>query len=105
MPSHNHPSMTAIIYDKRGRILSIGKNSYIKTHPYQKKLACKCGFPDRIFMHAEIQAILKCKNIDKAYRIFVSRYSSDGKPKNAKPCPICTEAIKLAGIQHITYTI
>jgi len=105
MPSHKQHNITAIIYDKRGRVLSIGKNSYVKTHPYQKELACKCGFPDRIFIHAEIQAILKCKNLTQAHKIFVSRYSIAGKPMNAKPCPICEEAIRLAGIKHVKYTI
>ncbi len=105
MPSCKHHNITAIIYDKRGRVLSIGKNSYIKTHPYQKELACKCGFPDRIFIHAEIQAILKCKNLENAHTIFVSRYSANGKPLNAKPCPICTEAIRLANIKIVKYTI
>ena len=32
----NH-SLTAIIKDKRGNVLAIGKNSYTKTHPYQAK--------------------------------------------------------------------
>ena len=36
--------ITAIIYDKKGRVLSIGQNSYIKTHPYQAKIAKQVGF-------------------------------------------------------------
>jgi hypothetical protein len=27
--------LTAVIYDRKGNVLSIGKNSYIKTHPLQ----------------------------------------------------------------------
>ena len=37
--------MTAIIYDRRGRVLSVGKNSYFKTHTLQAKHAAKVGTP------------------------------------------------------------
>lgn len=97
--------MTAIIYDKRGHPISIGENSYIKTHPYQKKLADAVGMPERMYLHAEIHAITRCKDLSKAHSIFISRYNSHGQPMNAKPCPICTRAIKLAGIKKISYTI
>lgn len=105
MPSARRQEVTAIIYDKHGRILSIGKNSYFKTHPYQKLLAEKCNKPDKIFIHAEVDAILKCRRLDKAHKIFISRFSVAGKPVNAKPCEICAEAIRLAGIKNVTYTI
>lgn len=83
----------------------MAKNDYVKTHPYQKKLADKVGFPHKIYIHAEIHAILKCRNINKAHSIFISRYDFKGNPKNAKPCEICQEAIKLAKIKHIEYTV
>ena len=61
--------VTAIIYDKHGRALSIGKNSYTKTHPIMLKHGIKVGRPQKIYLHAEVEAILKCRNLDKAYRI------------------------------------
>lgn len=97
--------LTAVIYDKRNRILSIGQNSYIKTHPYQAKLANKMGVPCRLFLHAEIAAIIRCKDLQKAHRIFISRFTKDNKPAMAKPCSVCMEAIKQAGIKHIEYTV
>ena len=97
--------MTAIIYDKRGHVLSIGQNSYIKTHPYQKKIANRVGYPDKIYLHAEISAIIRCKDLKKAHSIFISRYNENGDPMNAKPCIVCQEAIKLAGIKNIRYTV
>ena len=36
-------NITAVIYDKRGRVLSIGKNQYLKTHPLQAKHAHAVG--------------------------------------------------------------
>ena len=96
--------ITAIIYDKRGKVLSIGKNSYVKTHPYQAKCAQKVGLPDKQFLHAEIHAIVKCKKLDKAHKIVVMRFDKEGEEKNAKPCPVCQSAIEAAGIKIIEHT-
>lgn len=96
--------VTAIIYDRKGRVLSVGQNSYVKTHPVQAKHAKKVGLPDKQFLHAEIAAIVKCKDLSKAYRIFVSRWNSRGEPILAKPCPICASAIKAAGISIVQHT-
>lgn len=96
--------LTAIIYDKRGRVLSIGKNSYHKTHPLQKKHADEVGLPDKIFLHAEIHAIALCKNLDKAHKIVIMRFDTTGNAKNAKPCPVCESAIKAAGIKEVIHT-
>lgn len=99
----NH-QITAIIYDRRGRIISIGQNSYIKTHPLQAKHARKMGEPYKQFLHAEISAITKCKDLSKAHKIFVTRYNKHGEPSLAKPCPVCMSAIKESGIKIIEHT-
>jgi tRNA(Arg) A34 adenosine deaminase TadA len=99
----NH-SLTAIIKDKRGNVLAIGKNSYTKTHPYQAKCAKEVGLPEKIYLHAEIQAILKCKDLTKAHSIHVFRYGRQNTALNAKPCKICAQAIKIAGIKEIYHT-
>jgi deoxycytidylate deaminase len=96
--------ITAIIYDKRGKVLSIGKNSYVKTHPYQAKCAERVGLPYKQFLHAEIHAIVKCKQIDKAHRITVIRFDKQGNEMNAKPCPVCQSAIQATGIKIIEHT-
>lgn len=96
--------LTAVIYDKRGRILSVGKNNYSKTHPMQKRYAIKVGVPNKQFIHAEIAAIVNCRNLDKAYRIRILRFHRDGSPALAKPCTICMAAITAAGIAVIDHT-
>ena len=96
--------VTAIIFDKRGRPLSIGQNSYIKTHPLQLKIAEKVGLPEKRFIHAEIQSIVKCRDISKAHKIMVMRYNKDGEPVNAKPCKICEQAIALTPIKIVEHT-
>jgi tRNA(Arg) A34 adenosine deaminase TadA len=96
--------ITAIIYDRKGRVLSIGKNSYIKTHPLQAKYANKVGLPEKQYLHAEIAAIVKCRDLAKAHKIEVLRVGRDGSFLLAKPCPVCQSAIKASGIKHIEHT-
>lgn len=97
--------LTAIIKDKKGKILSIGKNSYIKTHPVMYKLALEKGIfePKANFVHAEIDAINRCKNLNKAYKIEVYRLSRNGKYMNSKPCHICRSGILKTNIKVIGY--
>lgn len=84
--------------------MSIGKNSYVKTHPQMKKYAEQVGTPNRIFLHAEIDAIIKCRDLSKAFKIVVIRKKND-KTLLAKPCPICMAAIQDAGIKIIEWSI
>lgn len=97
-------AISAIITDRKGRVLSIGQNSYIKTHPYQAKIARQVGEDDRIFLHAEIHAIIRCKDLSKAHKISIFRFDKQGKPVMARPCEICSTAIKAAGIPIIEHT-
>lgn len=98
-------SITAIIYDKKGRVLSIGQNSYEKTHPLMLKYGKQVGMPERIFLHAEIAAITRCPDITKAHRMLITRYTKDGCSGLAKPCPICESAIKSTNIKIVDYTL
>lgn len=96
--------ITAFIYDRKGNILSIGKNSYVKTHPLQAMHAKACGLEEKIFMHAEINAIAKCRDLSKAYRMVVTRFDAEGKERNAKPCRICSRALSFTGIRELVHT-
>lgn len=100
----SHHQVTALIYDRKGKVLSVGQNSYIKTHPLQAKHALKTGNPEKQFLHAEIHAITRCRNLSKAYKIFVSRYNKMGEPVLAKPCPVCISAIHASGIKYVEHT-
>ena len=97
-------SITAIVYDKRGRILSMGRNSYVKTHPMQAKMARAVGEEHKIFLHAEVDALIKLDDWGKAHRIVVTRFDKNRKPALAKPCKVCEHAIKLAGIKYVEHT-
>lgn len=97
-------NITAIIYDKKGKVLSVGKNSYIKTHPRQAKHANKVGLPEKIFLHAEVDAIVRCADLSRAHRILVTRVTRNGEYGNAKPCPVCVSAIEEAGIKVMEWS-
>lgn len=98
------PNLTAIIYDKRGRVLSIGKNSYVKTHPLQVKYAIRMKKEHSIYLHAEIHAITRCTYLERAHKIVITRVNRKGDFMNAKPCDICMAAISETPIKHIEYT-
>lgn len=97
-------SLKAIIFDKKGKVLSIGYNNYLKTHPYMAKLSAKQGMPQKIFLHAEVSAILKCHDLSKAHKILVTRIGKSGELLLAKPCKICQSAILAAGIKIIEHS-
>jgi tRNA(Arg) A34 adenosine deaminase TadA len=100
----NRVSISATIYNKRGKVIARGENSYVKTHPRQAQNAKEVGDPHKIYLHAEIDALIACRS-GIPYKIKIERYDSVGNPKNAKPCPICELAIKKAGIRFVEYTV
>lgn len=95
-------AITALAYNKAGRLIATGKNSYTKTHPLQAKLAARVGKPDAIYLHAEMAALVKAR--EPVHRLVVLRYDSRGKPKNAAPCAVCQEAFKFFGVKHVEHT-
>lgn len=104
MCNHKH-RITAIIYDKHNRVISIGHNSYIKTHTLQARYAKQVGLDNKIFLHAEMDAIIRAGiKIKNAYKICVFRFNLQGEPRCAKPCPICSEAIRHTPIKIIEHT-
>lgn len=103
MAESQRQKITAIIYDRRGRVLSIGQNSFVKTHPTQAKFAAKVGQPYRQFLHAEIAALIKCSG--RPYKIKIERKNKAGEYRLAKPCPVCELAIKESGIKFVEYSV
>lgn len=98
------PSVTALAYDKRGRILSVGKNSYIKTHPLQAKAAAAVGEDSKVYLHAEVAALVKVRDWSKIYKIVVTRFNYKGEPVCAKPCRVCQYVLNQAGIEIVEHT-
>ena len=95
--------IAAIITDKRNKVLSIGWNSYRKSHPTQLFWAQKSRNKSKIYFHAEIMALVKCKEgIPNA--IYIARVGKRGESRIAKPCDICRNALRSAGIRKVIYT-
>lgn len=95
--------LTATTFCSKGRVIAHGTNNYRKSHPLMSSLASKVGTPERIFLHAEVQALLKSK--DKIVEtLLVQRYNSKGEMTLARPCPVCMEALKMYGVNRVKYT-
>lgn len=56
-----------------------------------------------MYLHAEIQALVRAKS--QGYKIYICRIDCDGNTVMAKPCDICSMAIKEAGIKIVEYTV
>lgn len=97
-------SISAIIYDKRNRIISMGQNSYVVSHPFMAKCSKAVGEPEKIYLHAEVAALVRLKDWSKAYKMVITRYTKDGRPANAQPCRACQHALRLAGINKVVHT-
>jgi deoxycytidylate deaminase len=91
----------AAIYNRRGKLLSVGWNKR-KTHVKQAMWAFMVGQPLRQFLHAEIDALIKCRRGDP-HTIVVVRITSTGLAM-AKPCAVCARAIFDRDIKKIYWT-
>ena len=88
-----------------GRIICYGRNQ-LKTHPLQAKFSDR---PNRIYLHAEIDAIVKflqlhpIQNFCRAEMIVI-RIDSDGLLAPSKPCLGCQKAIITFGFKDIKWS-
>jgi deoxycytidylate deaminase len=98
--------VTATVYDRRGRVLATGENSYNKTHPVMHHYCKRAGeHPNKVYLHAEVAAIIRAgRHSEQPYKIHIARYDKRGRPALAAPCPICRLAINMAGIKEVSYT-
>jgi len=93
-PTGKH-SLAAIAL-RKGRVIAVGRNSYRKTHPIQAKWAKKVGHAERLFLHAEMDALIKARG--RADTIVIVRKNSNGLAL-AAPCPVCKAALLHAGVK------
>lgn len=93
--------IAAAVYDKRGRLISTGVNKPSRSHPRQAHYANRAGMPDRIYLHAELDALIRCRC--DPWAIQIVRIGPKCYPKSSKPCPICRMAIEESGVKEIVY--
>ncbi len=97
--------LKATVYDKKGNILSTATNNYTKTHPQQAFFAQLVGQPARVYLHAELLALLRVPRGSLPYKLSVERYKKDGTEGNAEPCEICKAAMRHYGVTKVEYTL
>lgn len=91
----------AILLNKN-RVVATATNLERKSHPLQARFAERVGLGEKIYLHAEIAALVKCR--EECDTIIVARVNPQHKLRMAKPCPICSLALEEAGISNIHYT-
>jgi len=97
--------ITCTCFDKRGRVISVGTNSYSESSAMMRYYAVKSGNPEKKFNHAEIDAAWKCIKAKKTVaKMLILRYNSQGQFANACPCEVCKCMIEDLGIKHVYYS-
>lgn len=91
----------AVLLNKN-KVIVTAANLEKKSHPIQAKFAERVGLCEKIYLHAEIAALVKCR--EECDTIVVARVNPQGKLRMARPCPICSLALQEAGISKIHYT-
>jgi deoxycytidylate deaminase len=101
--SQSRKKVGALLLQKN-KVITQAVNQDTKSHPIQAKFAHMVGLHEKIYLHAEMSALVRCKS--DADTIVVVRLGghSGHELRNAKPCPICQLAIKEFGVEHIYYT-
>lgn len=99
--SPSHRRVGAVLL-KKTKVIATAVNLEQKSHPLQARLAKRVGLCEKIYLHAEISALIKAK--EEADTIIVARVSKQDKLRMSKPCPICTLALEQAGINNVYYT-
>lgn len=98
-------SISASTFDKKGNLIAQGTNCYKKTSPFQKKFAIMVQKPDRIFWHAECNAMQRSLRTNKVVdRIVVIRYDASGALALAKPCDMCMTMLKHYNVRKVIYS-
>ena len=93
----------AILLNK-SKIVEQAVNLDTKSHPKQADYAKRVGRKEKIYLHAEIAALVKCRV--ECDTIVVARLGGHdhNQLRNAKPCPICQLALEEAGIKNVIYS-
>lgn len=86
---------------KGGRVLALGLNSMRNDPKSAEPCETKLEY---LSEHAELAALRRVKN-PEGITLYVSRISRDGKPALSRPCQNCAEALRLAKVKAVCYTV
>ncbi len=103
--SDHHQYMIGAVISKKNRVISNGCNTLKKTHPLQALYAKLTNNPEAIYLHAEMSAIVRAKEVDlEGATIHIFRRGLGGELRNSRPCDSCMRALIKRGIKKIHYT-
>jgi deoxycytidylate deaminase len=96
-------NMGAVLLSKSGTVLSLGLNSYTKSHP---RIVLNPNYNEfKLYLHAECAAIYKNHKDNKPYAMIIARLGEDNEFRLAKPCLGCYSEIKaIPTIKRVYYT-
>ncbi len=88
----------------KNKVITTATNHDCKSHPLQAKWAERVGLSEKIYLHAEMSAMIKAR--DDADKIVVVRLGgfSGHELRQSRPCPICEAYLKHSGVNHIYYS-
>lgn len=89
---------------RKNRVIVTATNLEKKTHPLQAFLAEKVGLDEKIYLHAEVNALIKAK--EKADTIVVARIGGHehNELRMSRPCPICQMALDMNNVSRVIYS-
>jgi tRNA(Arg) A34 adenosine deaminase TadA len=89
---------------RKNKVIVTATNLEKKTHPIQASFARKVGMKEKIYLHAEINALIKAK--EDVDTIVVARIGghSQNELRMSKPCPVCAAALEMSNVKKIIYS-
>ena len=89
---------------RKSKVIVTATNLEKKTHPLQAFLAEKVGLGEKIYLHAEVNCLIRSK--ENADTIVVARVGGHGTKelRMSKPCPICQMALEMNNIKRVIYS-
>jgi hypothetical protein len=109
--SEGHQKIWAVATDSKNKIIAESGNSYVTTHPLQRKYSKLChakherddDFKNRL--HAEIGIIARLlKEHRSCDKIFIARAGYVQRQGNSRPCAVCQKALEDLGKVKIFWT-
>ena len=102
----NKQKIVAFVLNQKGHILTVGWNSYIKTHPIQKVASALFGEVHKQYLHAEVCALTRLtkKQLGKQSAIVIIRLDSKNSLLAGCPCRICASVIHSYNINTIIHS-
>lgn len=89
---------------RKNKVITTATNLQHKSHPLQAQLAERVGLKEKIYLHAEINALIKAR--EDVDTIVVARIGGHfhNELRNSKPCPICRMALEMNNVRRIIYS-